>query len=206
MKKTKEKLLKLLEAIEQKSYLDISDRLELQNRFFMYAGIFSNNEKYLRLAENGGAIKIISIQVNDEKYSPGYFDFETIFIIEVFHMELQKFKESLAAELEQVPKNADWFSVNLGRGSIKGREFRLLKGKPSYILFCYLLKNNFVLDRNQVIEILKLTGSEGSMTIEINERVKQLRSTLRLSTSNLTNNGGDLALLLNLKNKPPKTS
>ncbi len=85
-----------------------------------------------------------------------------------------------------------------GKGRNKSKSFRLTRGKPPFILFTEVYKSKS-LSRKRVVKLLALdddTRYRGTNTIKINEVIKQVRETTKLTPDELVNNGGEITLVL----------
>jgi hypothetical protein len=142
-----------------------------------------------------------------------YFSKVHYFLID----KLNEIKERLIQKLpKEAPKdnlNKDnnkeqWYAPELGIGFIKGRKFKLTEGHTKFKLFNEVVKNQKI-TREKVLAILNLdddknnTRNRTDNTYEINGIVKELRKTTHLDKTELTNNGGTISLLTEIKLKSP---
>ncbi|MEI8061331.1 MAG: hypothetical protein WCG99_03510 [Candidatus Berkelbacteria bacterium] len=108
-------------------------------------------------------------------------------------------------------KKISWFNPVTGRGLIKKKKFRLIQGKPNYIIFYALLQSvKQSLKRDKVIKLLDLYPETKNFIPEnsakISQYVKQLRNTTGLTYNDIIQNNGTITLIISIEKRHPKPS
>lgn len=170
-----------------------------------------------KLTEDGGIFQLKDIRCLDR---PGRFAGEKI-ELEINRKQFKKFYEGTARK--EHSSDGIYYDKYTGVGYAYGRRFKFKNDQPEFLIFAEMYDDiNRPLARARVLQLANYEKSEDetfeklsdnpkrkssshtSATYFINELAKKMRGMTGLSIDQLVNNNGDLTLVSNKLQNPPK--
>lgn len=155
---------------------------------------YQQQHSALSILEQTGLLKILNTHVS--YLHPNSF---------VFHYELkidQPLFNSAIKQLSEFPETAYvnkarlFFNSETGIGYLNGNRFVFKNNRPKYDLFKALYENiNTTLPLKEVVKVAKL-DKENNLAYQVNELITDMRRKTGLTKDQLTNNNGNLSLVV----------